>query len=162
VAATAWLSEAAYFSRRYTEAIALARQTIDLSPQRRDAYVSMGLAFEASHDDRHACDAFTRFGSGCRKCEGEAAALLAHAYAVSHDWTNAAAQLTRAERASHESSADPEDVAIAMVAMGRRADALRMLHESERKRIDPMLALDPRMDAVRTDPRFRAYMRARA
>jgi hypothetical protein len=52
---------------------------------------------------------------------------------------------------------DPEDVVTALVAMGRRSEALRMLHEHQRLLFLGALAIDPRMDPVRGDKRFKQY-----
>ena len=57
VATLAWLSSAAYLSRQYPEAVAYARQALDLSPQRPDAYFDMGLGYEALGNYR-----------ACRQC----------------------------------------------------------------------------------------------
>jgi hypothetical protein len=46
--------------------------------------------------------------------------------------------------------------------MGRRADALRILHDAKRNVYRAMLAIDPRMDPVRHDSRFRPYVQGPA
>ncbi len=157
VAASAWLSEAAYYSRRYDEAIALARQTLELSPQRPDVNVSMGLAFEASGRYRDAILAFDRYARSDPRDRGEAAALSAYALALAKRPAEAIAELRKARNTP--GMAAPEDIAVALVAMGRRSEALRVLQAAGRKRLDPVLAFDARMDAVRGDPAFRAYVR---
>lgn len=154
VAATDWLSEAAYFARHYHRAVRYAHQTLDLSPQRVDAYQAMGLAYEALGDYRAAVRAYKRYGSSCSGCRSEAAALLAHVYAASRDYPSAAAELRIARRGMAAHQVDPEDVITALVAMGRRTDALHMLERAQRTRFDRLLAIDPRMDPVRRDKRF--------
>jgi DNA-binding winged helix-turn-helix (wHTH) protein/tetratricopeptide (TPR) repeat protein len=157
VAATDWLSEAAYLSRHYAEAIRYAHQALDLSPQRTDAYQAMGLAYEALGDYRAAINSYERYGNSCASCRPEAAALLAHVYAASHDFANAAAQLRIAQAGMASDRVDPEDVITALVAMGRRTEALQMLRRAQRSSISGMLAIDPRMDPVRDDARFRPF-----
>ncbi len=157
VAATDWLSEAAYMSRHYSQAIRYAQQTLDLSPQRTDAYQAMGLAYEALGDYRAAVAAYEKYGNSCSACRPEAAALLAHAYAASHDYVNAAAQLRIAQAGMASDRVDPEDVITALVAMGKRSEALQILRRAQRSLLTGMLAIDPRMDPVRDDARFRQF-----
>lgn len=157
VAATDWLSEAAYLSRHYDQAIRYAQQALDLSPQRTDAYQAMGLAYEALGDYRAAVAAYQKYGKSCAACRPEAAALLAHVYAASHDYANAASQLRIAQAGMASDSVDPEDVITALVAMGRRTQALDMLRRAHRSMFTGMLAIDPRMDPVRDDARFRPF-----
>jgi tetratricopeptide (TPR) repeat protein len=160
VAATDWLSEAAYLSRRYNDAVNFARQTLDLSPQRTGAYVTLGLAYEALGDSRHAIAAYDRYASSCRVCRVEAAPLLAHAYAASHRYIEAEVQLRIAQAGMAAKSVDPEDIVTALVAMGRRNEALEMLRDE--KYNSAVLAIDPRMDPVRDDKRFRQFVQAPA
>lgn len=157
VAATDWLSEAAYLSRHYPQAIRYAQQALDLSPQRTDAYQAMGLAYEALGDYHAAIVAYERYEKSCAACRPEAAALLANAYAESHDYANAVIQLRIAQKGMASDRVDPEDVITALVAMGRRTDALRMLARAQRSEFGGMLAIDPRMDPVRHDARFRPF-----
>lgn len=157
VAATDWLSEAAYMSRRYMQAVRYAQQALDLSPTRTDAYQAMGLAYEALGDYRAAVTAYQRYGDSCATCRPEAAALLAHVYAASRDYPDAAAQLRIAQAGMAADRVDPEDVITALVAMGRRTEALHMLQRARHWQLGGMLAIDPRMDPVRGDSRFRQF-----
>ncbi len=52
---------------------------------------------------------------------------------------------------------DPKDVITALVAMGRRTDALDMLRRAQHMALGGVLAIDPRMDPVRADSRFRPF-----
>ena len=160
VAATDWLSEAAYMARRYRDAVGYARQTLDLSPQRYDAYNTLGMAYEALGDYPDAVRSYKTFGRSCAECGAEAAALLAHAYAAMHNDVAAQAELGLAQAAMSTQQVDPEDIVTALVAMGRRSEALRMLQEHRRALVRGALAIDPRMDPVRGDARFRPYMQA--
>jgi DNA-binding winged helix-turn-helix (wHTH) protein/predicted TPR repeat methyltransferase len=158
VATLAWLSSASYLSRQYPAAIAYAREAAELSPQRRDTYFSMGLGYEAIGNYRAAIAAYRAYSARCGGCPGEIAALLAHAYARSGNFRAAAAQLALAMRKSRMDAADPGDLAVALIALNRRSDALATL-----KRVAPKdavrFALDPRFDPVRGDPRFKKYLK---
>ena len=156
VATAAWLSDAAYLSRRYKTAVAYAQQTLDLSPQRTDAYWSMGLAYEAMGDYNRAAGSYESFARRCG-CPTEVAALLAHVYAKMHRFQAAHAQLLIAQAGIASKRVDPQDVAVAFIAMGQRDEALRLLRADRGKFNAKLLALDPRMDPVRDDVRFRNW-----
>lgn len=162
VAATAWLAQAAYMARRYNDAIDYARQTLDLSPKRADAYTTLGLAYEALENYRQAIRSYDAFASSCSSCAIEAAPFLAHAYAASHQYAQAEHMLRVAQAGMAQRRVDPVDVITALVALGRRTDALRILHDAKRGSYRAMLAIDPRMDPVRHDARFRPYIQGPA
>jgi DNA-binding winged helix-turn-helix (wHTH) protein/Tfp pilus assembly protein PilF len=162
VATLAWLSSAAYLSRQYPAAVAYARQALDLSPQRPDAYFDMGLGYEALGNYRAAVEAYRGYALHCRGCQGEAAALLAHAYAGSGDYRRAGEQLRVARRKRGMGAADPGDLALALIALNRRSDALVALKAAVRGETGVALGLDPRLDPIRRDPAFRKYFRAPA
>lgn len=155
VAATAWLSEAAYMARRYNDAIAYARQTLDLSPNRHDAYITLGLAYEALGNYKEAIAAYDKYATSCKSCRVAVAPYLAHAYAAAHEYVRAAELLRVAQAGLAQDRVDPGDMVPALIAMGRRSDALRILREPKLDDYRAFLAIDPRMDPVRHDARFR-------
>ncbi len=147
VATTAWLGTAAYLERRYDDAIGYARETLDLSPQRNDAYETLGLAYEALGDEPRAVEAFKRLAVTCSSCRAEAAALLAPLYARSNQMSKARAELAIAQTHSHDVS--PEDLAVAFEAMGERGAALTWLHRSLTHYAEAEIANDPRFASLR-------------
>lgn len=162
VATLAWLSSAAYLSRQYPEAVAYARQALDLSPQRPDAYFDMGLGYEALGNYRAAVEAYRRYALHCTGCQGEVAALLAHAYAGSGDYRRAGEQLRLARHKRGMGAADPGDLALALIALNQRSDALAALKAAVHGETGVALGLDPRLDSLRRDPAFRKYFKAPA
>lgn len=162
VAATAWLGQAAYMARRYSDAIDYARQTIDLSPQRADAYTTLGLAYEGSRNYKKAIEAYDRYAAMCSQCKAEAAAFLAHAYAACGRYADAQRELRIAQAGLAHQRVDPDNLATALIALGRRDEALHLLHDANRDKYNAMLAIDPRMDPVRHDARFRPYIQGPA
>ena len=162
VAATAWLSEAAYMARRYNDAIGYARQTLDLSPNRHDAYVTLGLAYEALGNYKEAISAYDTYASSCKSCRIAVAPYLAHVYAAAHEYERAAQLLRVAQAGLAQDRVDPGDMIPALIAMGRRSDALRILREAKLADYRAFLAIDPRMDPVRHDARFREYVQGPA
>lgn len=157
VATTAWLGSAAYLDRRYAQAIAYARQTLDLAPDRTDMYSTIGLAYEARGDDARAIAAFKELGTRCTECRAQAAALLANVYAQDHRMADARTQLKYATE--HAKDADPIDLAIALAAVGQRRDALEWLRRIHSSLSWTAIANDPRFDALRHDVGFQHLTR---
>ncbi len=158
VATLAWLSSAAYLSREYPAAIGYAREAAELSPQRRDSYFDMGLGYEAVGNYGAAIAAYRAYAARCGRCPAEVAALLSHAYARSGDFRSAAAQLALAQRSRGMDAADPGDLVVALIALNRRSDALAALKRVALKDA-AHYALDPRLDPVRGDRRFKKYLK---
>jgi DNA-binding winged helix-turn-helix (wHTH) protein/Tfp pilus assembly protein PilF len=156
VSTTAWLSSAAYLDRQYDEAIAYAHQTLDLSPSRIEVWQELGLAYEARGDYVRAIASFETLAAKCPKCASEAAALLAHAYAMNHDLVRAHAEFARAR--SDRKNVSLEDLAVAQAAIGDRNGALALLRSASGDYSRKLIALDPRLDAFRDDARFRSFI----
>jgi DNA-binding winged helix-turn-helix (wHTH) protein/tetratricopeptide (TPR) repeat protein len=116
VATTAWLGKAAYLERRFGDAVAYSQEALELSPRRIDVLATIGEAYEAQGDINRAIEAFKRYGAVNEYYRPEAAALLAHAYALGHRGPEARAQLVYAR--AHASEVDPLDLAAAAAALG--------------------------------------------
>lgn len=157
VAATDWLAQAAYVSRRYEDAVAYGRQALDLSPERYTEYQVIGLAYEALGNDRAAVAAYRAYGSACSSCRYDAAALLAHAYAAEHEPGAAEAALATARRGLRAHAVAYDNMMAALLALGRRGEALAFLHRGQVDEPGALLAIDPRMAALRDDASFRRY-----
>lgn len=157
VAATDWLSQAAFMARRYRDALNYAYQALDLSPSRDDVYQTIGMAYEALGDYHAAVSAYQTYGGTCGSCRYQAAALLAHVYALSHDDQRATAQLALAERGLAARRIRADNVVAALAAMGRLDRAMALLRRSKAAEPAALLAIDPRMEALRSDVRFRQF-----
>jgi DNA-binding winged helix-turn-helix (wHTH) protein/Flp pilus assembly protein TadD len=147
VATTAWLGTAAYLERRYGDAIAYARETLDLSPERSDAYETLGLSYEALGDESRAERAFTALAETCAKCRGQAAALLAPIYARSNRLAAARAEISVAQ--IHRKDVPLEDLAVAFAAVGERGAALALLRRARGEYVATEIAHDPRFAGLR-------------
>ncbi|MDE2481317.1 MAG: winged helix-turn-helix domain-containing protein [bacterium] len=153
VSTTAWLGSAAYLDHRFNEAIAYSRQTLDLEPQRTDVLATIGEAYEAEGNFSRAIDAFKKYGGSSGENRAEAAALLAHVYAVQHRTAEARAQLAYAS--AHARDVDPTDLAAAAAAVGDRNVALGILRRLKGRLAWLALENDPRFAQLREDAAFR-------
>jgi DNA-binding winged helix-turn-helix (wHTH) protein/tetratricopeptide (TPR) repeat protein len=115
VATIAWLGSAAYRDGRFADAVAYSHQALELSPQRVDVLETMGVAYEAQGDADGAIDAFKRYGALGAYYRPEAAALLAHAYALAHRLREARSALQFAR--AHATAVDPADLQAAAAAV---------------------------------------------
>jgi DNA-binding winged helix-turn-helix (wHTH) protein/tetratricopeptide (TPR) repeat protein len=116
VATIAWLGSAAYLDGRFDDAVVYSREALELSPRRTDVLATIGQAYEAQGDINRAIGAFKRFGDANPYDRPEAAALLAHAYALGHRTSEARVQFAYAR--AHASEVDPRDLAAAAAAVG--------------------------------------------
>lgn len=154
VATTAWLSSAAYHERRYDDAIAYARETLDLSPQRKDVLQTIGLSYEALGDRQRALGAYRQLGRTCSDCRAQAAALMAGLFARSNRIADARAELAIAQ--AHQKEVAPDDLAVALAAIGERATALSFLSRTPHEFVRAEMASDPRFAVLRADPHVAA------
>ncbi len=151
VATSAWLSSAAYHEHRYDDAIAYARETLDLSPQRHDVLQTIGLSYEALGDRERALGAYRKLARSCSDCRAQAAALMAGLFARSNRISDARAELAIAQ--AHPKEVSPDDLAVALAAIGERATALSLLSRTPHAFVRAEMATDPRFAALRADPR---------
>jgi DNA-binding winged helix-turn-helix (wHTH) protein/tetratricopeptide (TPR) repeat protein len=151
----AWMAHVAYSQRRYREAASLSAQALSLNPRRFEARVLMGIALEASGDRAQALAVFDALGE-----TPLARVLLAAMYARDGERARARALLDPSEQRGAIRSGFGSDLALAWIALGDSDRALAVMRRAPKmdwiKR--RFLALDPRMDPVRADPRFRSWL----
>jgi DNA-binding winged helix-turn-helix (wHTH) protein/Flp pilus assembly protein TadD len=160
VATAAWLGSAAYLDHHYKDAIAYSEQALELSPGRTEVLRTIGEAYEAQGDLPRAIGAFKRFRADARY-RPEAAALLAYAYALSHQMPQARVELAYAR--SHARDVEPVDLAAASAAVGERSAALATLRKEVKSAMSWMaVENDPRFDTLRSEPAFQKMAQAPA
>ncbi len=139
-----WLARTEYYAHRYPAAIAYAHEALAIDPTRSETRLVLGLAYDRAGDRRNAIDTLGGMAN--------APALIAGVEA--HFGHSERARVLIARGAN-----DDLDVALDLVALRRFDDALRRLKRV--RHLDPMsrafLALDPRLDSVRSDHRFKEW-----
>jgi eukaryotic-like serine/threonine-protein kinase len=145
-----------FFARRYDEAIQQLTTTLASHPGYASAerLMARAMAQKGSHDE-----AIRYFEALARRDAGPRAACeLAWAYARAGRRADAERELARA--LASESHLYPYDLALVHTALGRTDDALAALERGYAERDATMLNLkhDPRLDALRGAPRFRALL----
>ncbi len=155
-----WLAIHSYFAHRYRAAISYLQQALDLKPTDDDAAGLLGLAYEQSHNYAAALRTYRRSEALCR-----CASLLvmeARTHALLGEFPKARALLAQAKRSAKKGDLDSLALAATLIALGRRDEALSSLRAYPRadELTQIWLALDPRLDPVRNDPRFSAVLGA--
>ncbi len=158
-AANAWLGIEAYFDHRYAASVTYNRLALDLNPNRMDSALLLGLSQEQLGDYNGALHSFRHFAGTC-KCKVQAQLLQAGVYA--RMGRRAVALETINSAIANARDLPMDEVAIAFIALGdhdRALSYLRKVHfKDHTERL--FLALDPRLDPVRSDARFRTWTSA--
>jgi tetratricopeptide (TPR) repeat protein len=154
---TGWLR---YFMRDYDAAATLYNEGLQMDADFLSAHTKLAWAYEEQKKYRNAIDELQKslsISAGDRALE----LMLARAYALSGDKGKARAILTRIEKESRKTYVSPYYVALAYAGLHDSDRAFGWLQEAARERNSWLiwLAVDPRLDALRTDPRFDELVR---
>jgi TolB-like protein/Flp pilus assembly protein TadD len=149
-----------FYARRYDEAIEQERRTLELDPQFGPALRTLGGALEQRGLLEEAIETF-RTAHDLSKGELSAKALLTHALAVSGQREEATAYLNELREASRTRYVSRYALGAIHAGMGDRAGALDLLEQAYATRDRGMtwLAVSPRLDPLREEPRFSELMR---
>ena len=149
-----------YFRREYDEAIEQYGQTLDMDPNNQPARFRLGLAYlQKGMPDRAVAElqrAANLSGGNARHV-----AFLGYAYALSGERGKAERLLNELQARSRQTYVCPYDIAIIHLGLGDKERALEWLEKTDRERDDWLLQLkvEPVMDSLRSEPRFRDLVR---
>jgi serine/threonine-protein kinase len=146
---------ALYFARRYPEALASCRRALDADPAFVPGLITQGMVLEGTGRDAEALAAFREVvrlsGDGPQQ-----RTLVARATALAGDAPAARRMLAAIEAESRGRYLSPYSLALVHAALGDRDAAFRELDRAVDERSSWMtyLAVNPRLDSLRDDPRF--------
>jgi serine/threonine protein kinase/Tfp pilus assembly protein PilF len=155
-----WVGLKYYFARKYENAIAEYLKALELDPEFAPAHWHLGWAYEQ----------VGQFDKGISEAEHALAidadnllyvASLGHAYARAGKVKEARATLARLARASAERHVSSYHVAVIYLALGDVETGLDWLERAREER-SPWIGymrVDPRLDTVRSHPRFERLLR---
>jgi TolB-like protein/tetratricopeptide (TPR) repeat protein len=148
-----------YRMREYDRAIAKCREALDLEPHFTPAYSFMGRAYLQKRLFPEAIAAFERSASLSDE-SSIATAMVAHAYALWGKQTHARKMLKDLETRAAREYVDPYYVGLVYSGLGEQENALAWLERacSERSVWVASLPIDPRFDALKDHPRFKAMV----
>jgi TolB-like protein/DNA-binding winged helix-turn-helix (wHTH) protein/Flp pilus assembly protein TadD len=149
-----------YLARRYDQAIEQLHKTLELDSSFDLAHWNLGEVYEAKGDFAQATDAYARVA---RLSNDRPAVLasLARAQALSGNRDVAWSFVDRLRALSQSTYVSPFDLALVHVGLGMNDEAFAWLDKAYDDRSSRLvfIAVDPRLDALRTDPRFDDLLR---
>jgi len=156
------LGRAYFWARRYDEAIEHLQKTLPQNSRYVDTHWSLGLAYEAKKMYAEAVSSFQAAVSLSKTAEfpdgkPEMAAALGHAYAVSGRRSEALKIIEQLKGLiSRKSYVSPYSIALIYVGVGEKDQAFEWLDRAHNERDENYIHLkvDPRLDDLRSDPRF--------
>ena len=148
------VGERLFYMRRYDDAIAQLRRTLETAPDFDAAHFVLGLCLEQKGLLQESITEFQKV-RGAGAMNRGAVASLAHAYAASGQ-EQKARKVLRGLLAEKESA--PFLIAIVYEGLGEKQQVVEWLSKlrSEGNEFKTLLRLDPRLDDVRSDARFRS------
>jgi tetratricopeptide (TPR) repeat protein len=149
-----------YYGHRYDQAIAQLRETLDLDPNSWPTYQVLGDAYVERSQFREAIAALHK----SQEIEDQISvplAALGHAYAVSGRRTDARQVLDELVARSKNRHVPSYTVAVIYAGLGEKDEALAWLEKSyaDRSWYMTSLKVDPKLDGLRSDPRFKDLIR---
>ncbi|MDX6695918.1 MAG: hypothetical protein QOF02_3521 [Blastocatellia bacterium] len=143
-----------YYARQYDKAIEQCRETLKLDPNFQIAYGVIGEAYTQKGMYQEAIAALRKavsFSSG-----PEGLAMLAYAYALAGRRGEAQKALNKLKSLSQRRYIEPASIAIIYTGLLEKEQAFEWLEKAyeHRNELLVMLKVDPRLDALRPEPRF--------
>ena len=154
------LGWAYYYARDYDRAIEQCQKVVEMDPRFVPARLFLGQAYQeqALHEE-----AITELRQALELSAGatEILAELGHAYAVAGKQDEAHQVLRELQALCDQQYVSPYGIAIVQVGLGNVDDAVAWLQRAvaRRSHFMPLVGVDPKLDALRADPRFEELLR---
>jgi tetratricopeptide (TPR) repeat protein len=149
-----------FYSQQYDAALSALRKALDLDPNYSLANWYLGWVLEQQGKYPEALQAM-RKAQEHLKSNTALAADIAHVYAMSGDKSAAIRILDQLDESSRRTYVNAFEIALIYVALGRKNEALDWLERAYAERSDLLIYLnaDPRLESIRSEPRFIALTR---
>ena len=152
-----WMS---YFARKYDQAIEQIKKASEIDPNFAPAHYWLGQAYLQKGKFK---EAITEFKNAANLSKGSlyVVAGLAHAYAVSGEKVEAQKMLDQLIELSTKRYVSPYDIAEVCIGLGKQDLALDWLQKAldDRSHALVFLNVEPKVDSLRSDPRFKALLK---
>lgn len=151
-----------YLARQEDRALAEWKKALEIDPALRAAHTSIWLGFLRGSALKSLMPSLTARGAG--DADFSELATLAGLYATQGERKQAEATLARMEGQARTGWICPYELATANAALNNTDKAIAYLQQAvkERSSCMPDVKMDPRLDAIRNDPRFIDILRAMA
>ncbi|MCI0413998.1 protein kinase [bacterium] len=149
-----------YQCRRFDDAIVQLKKTLELDPNFPITYQYLGFVYEQKSNE----DAIIAFrkASTLMPDSPELKAQLAHALALSGNRSEALHLLEEVVGSSQAEYVSPFDVAMIYLGLGEKQKSIDWLEKALAERSYQMssIKVEPRLDSLRSEPRFKKIMEA--
>jgi TolB-like protein/Tfp pilus assembly protein PilF len=157
---SAVLGHTLYNLRRYDQAIEELRKTLDMDPSFVEAHFYLGTVYEQKAMFAEAVAEFRqalKTSGGAPRFVG----ALGHAYAISGQRRMAQESLVQLKEQSKQRYVTSYDIAVVYIGLKERDQTLKYLEMAFEDRSWWLcwLRVDPRFDAIRSDPRYQDLLR---
>ncbi len=144
-----------YFARRYPDAIAQQRRALEIDPELSVTHLWYGLSLEQTGAADQAVERFTEAVRLLGR-DPVGLAFLAHGLALAGRGGEAQALLDELLAMRARRYVSGYDIAVAHVGLGKHDEAIEWLEwgYAERTHWMALMKVDPRLDPLRSDPRF--------
>ncbi len=148
-----------YFARQYDQAIEQIKKAFEIDPNFVPAHFWLAQAYEQKGMFQEAISEFQKAVTLSRSSTYTITSL-AHAFAVSGDKVKAKELLDQLKELSKERYVSAYEIAEVYVGLGEKNLAFEWLQKAlnERSRALVFLKVEPRLDSIRSDPRFNALL----
>ena len=149
-----------YYDRQYDNAIEMARKTLELDPNYAAAHRLLSLAFQGQELFDEAIAANQNWGELTGN-KVETSLALAQIYAISGQLEDARTLVDVVKKDSNLIDQAYRGLALVYAALGENDTAFEWLEKGYQRREESLLSIkvDPKVDRLRSDPRFIALLR---
>jgi len=148
------------YTKQYDRALEQLAKTLELDPNYALAHWYCGLAYEQK---KMYADALREMGRAKNLLPGNLAVQsdIGHVYAVSGDKTNAERVIAGLKTEAERRYVNQYELALIYVGLGQNEHAFESLESAYREHSDQLIYLnvDPRLDSIRSHPRFTNLVR---
>jgi eukaryotic-like serine/threonine-protein kinase len=149
-----------YFARRYDEAIQRLRPMTEMNPDYVHAHALLALCYEQKGELPEAIADMEK--AWALDKEPESLAQLGHIYAIAGRRADALKALRQLKELSRRRYVSVYEFGVLYAGLGERNEAFRWLERvgEDRSEFFAVVNVDPRLEVLHSDPRFRALRRA--
>ncbi len=153
------VGEIHFFARRYDQAIELCRKTLEMDPNFIPAHQTLGLAYAQKGQFPQAL-AELKKAVEMSANNAYVLALLGYVYGAAGQRAEAEATLAQLQQLSASKYVSPFHLALVYTQLGDFDRAFALLQQAEDEHVFSMLLLkaDPKLDKLRADPRYTAFL----